>query len=150
MKKIFFSLTLTAAILSSAFTYAGTNSEPGTKVKQAFINEFTQVKDVEWTSMNTEGVYQAKFTFNNETLQAFFTEEGEFLGTTRQITKSQLPILVASGLEKQYADARVISIFEYSKKDGLDYYITLTTAKGAVIVKASANGEFSVYKKNLK
>ena len=150
MKKIFFSLTLTAAILSSAFTYAGTNNEPGTKVKQAFISEFTQVKDVEWTAMNNQGVYQAKFIFNNETLQAFFTEEGEFLGTTRQITKSQLPILVASGLEKQYADSRVITIFEYSKKDGLDYYITLATAKGAVIVKANANGDFSIYKKNLK
>lgn len=150
MKKIFFSLTLTAAILSSAFTYAGTNNEPGIKVKQAFTNEFTQVKDVEWTNMSKEGVYQAKFSFNNETLQAFFTEEGEFLGTTRQISKSQLPILVASGLEKQYADAHVITIFEYSKKDGIEYYITLTTVKGAIIARASASGEFSVYKKNLK
>ena len=150
MKKIFFSLTLTAAILSSAFTYAGTNNEPGTKVKQAFISEFTQVKDVEWTAMNNQGVYQAKFTFNNETLQAFFTEEGEFLGTTRQITKSQLPILVASGLEKQYADSRVITIFEYSKKDGTDYYITLVTKKGAMIVKANGSGELTVHQRNVK
>ncbi len=150
MKKIFFSLTLATALLSSAFTYAASNNEPNLKVKQAFINEFTQVKDVEWITMNKEGVYQAKFTFNNETLQAFFSEEGEFLGTTRQITKSQLPILVASGLEKKYADAHVVTIFEYSKKDGLDYYITLTTTKGAMIIKANGSGELSVYKKNLK
>ncbi|HTE09596.1 MAG TPA: hypothetical protein VK645_01480 [Chitinophagaceae bacterium] len=149
MKKIFLSLTLSAALLSSAFTYAA-NNEPNYKVKQAFTNEFTQVKNVEWIIMDKEGVYQAKFIFNNETLQAFFTEEGEFLGTTRQVLKSQLPISVASGLEKQYGGARVISIFEYSKKDGLDYYFTLTTDKGAMIVKATGNGEFSVYKKNIK
>jgi len=149
MKKIFLSLTLSAALLSSAFTYAA-NNEPNFKVKQAFSSEFTQVKNVEWIVMDKEGVYQAKFIFNNETLQAFFTEDGEFLGTTRQVLKSQLPISVASGLEKQYGGARVISIFEYSKKDGLDYYITLTTDKGAMIVKATGNGEFSVYKKNIK
>jgi len=149
MKKIFLSLTLSAALLSSAFTYAA-NNEPNFKVKQAFSSEFTQVKNVEWIVMDKEGVYQAKFIFNNETLQAFFTEDGEFLGTTRQVLKSQLPISVASGLEKQYGSARLISIFEYSKKDGLDYYITLTTDKGAMIVKATGNGEFSVYKKNIK
>lgn len=150
MKKIIFTITLSVALLSSAFTYAANINEPGVKVKQAFTNEFTQAKDVEWVAMGKEGVYQAKFTFNNESLQAFFTEEGEFLGTTRQINKSQLPILVASSIDKQYADARVVTIFEYSKKDGLDYYITMTTAKGALIVKANANGDLSVYKKNLK
>jgi hypothetical protein len=149
MKKIILSLTLSAALLSSAFTYAADN-EPGLKVKQAFTSEFTQVKNVEWTTMTKEGVYQATFTFNNETLQAFFTEEGEFLGTTRQVLKSQLPVLVVTGLEKRYADARVVTIFEYSKKEGLDYYITLTTNKGSMIVKATGNGEFTVYKRNLK
>ncbi|HTL06812.1 MAG TPA: hypothetical protein VL307_01100 [Chitinophagaceae bacterium] len=150
MKKIILSLTLSAALLSSAFTYAGDRNDPSLKVKQAFSNEFAQVKNVEWVTLRSEGVYQAKFEFNNESLQAFFTEDGEFLGTTRQITKSQLPILVASGLEKQYADAHVVTIFEYSKKDGIDYYITLTNAKGTVIAKANAGGEFSVYKKNIK
>jgi len=147
MKKIILSLTLATALLSSAFTYAA-DSEPGLKVKQAFNSEFTQVKNVEWTTMGKEGVYQAKFMFNNETLQAFFTEEGEFLGTTRQISKSQLPILVATTLEKEYSNAKVITIFEYSKKDGLDYYITLTTSKGASVIKATGNGELSVFKKN--
>ena len=100
--------------------------------------------------MNKEGVYQAKFIFNNETLQAFFTEEGEFLGTTRQILASQLPILVAAGLNKEYADARVVTIFEYSKKDGTDYYITLVTKKGAMIVKANGSGELTVHQRNVK
>jgi len=149
MKKIIFLLTISTALLISSFTYAA-DSEPSFKAKQAFTSEFTQVKDVEWTTLNKEGIYQVKFTFNNEILQAFFTEDGEFLGTTRQILKSQLPILVLTELEKKYADARVITIFEHSKSDGLDYYITLTTNKGAIIVKAKGNGDLSLYKKNFK
>lgn len=154
MKKIILSFTIAAALLSSSFTYAADKKpgikEPSTKAKQAFNTEFATVSDVEWTTVTNEGVYQATFTFNNESLQAFFTEEGDFLGTTRRITKSQLPILVLNQLGKKYADAHVVTIFEYSKQEGLEYYITITTEKGAQILKASGNGELSVYKKNFK
>jgi hypothetical protein len=154
MKKIILSLTISAALLSSVATFAADKrpdaTEPGATVRQAFTKEFSQIKDVEWTTLNKEGVYQAKFTFNNEDLQAFFYEEGDFLGTTRQIQKSQLPIVVVTELEKQYAGDRVATIFEYSKKDGLAYYITLASNKRAMVIKATGNGELSVYKKNIQ
>ena len=143
------SLAISAALLTSATVFAA-DKAPGVSVKQAFTREFSQAKDVQWTTVNNGGVYQAKFIFNNESLQAFFTEEGEFLGTTRQVTKSQLPILVVTALEKQYPDTRVATIFEYSKTDGLAYYITLVNAKGGTIVKATGSGELSVYKKNIQ
>jgi hypothetical protein len=149
MKKIILSLAISAALLVSAATYAA-DKNPGATVQQAFNKEFAQVKDVEWTTLSNDGVYKAKFTFNNESLNAFFTEDGEFLGTTRQIIKSQLPIGVVTELDKQYADARVATIFEYSRKDGLAYYITLITNKGAMVIKATGNGELSVYKKNIQ
>lgn len=154
MKKIILSLTISAALLSSIATFAADKkpgvTEPGTIVRQAFTKEFAQIKDVQWTTLSKEGVYEAKFIFNNEDLQAFFSEEGDFLGTTRQIQKSQLPIVVVTELEKQYAGVRVATIFEYSKKDGLAYYITLASDKGAMVVKANGNGELSVYKKNVQ
>jgi hypothetical protein len=149
MKKIIFALTISAALLSSAFTYAA-DSEPGIKVQQAFNKEFKKAGNVEWSTLDKAGVYQAKFNFNNETLQAFFTEEGEFLGTTRQILKSQLPIMVTNELEKQYPDDRLVTIFEYSKKDGLEYYITMSGNKGGFIVKSNGSGDLSLYKKNVK
>ncbi len=150
MKKIILSLTIAAVLTASSLATYAADKYPNVIVKQAFTREFAQIKDVEWTSVSKEGVYQAKFIFNNENLQAFFTEDGEFLGTTRQITKSQLPILVVTELEKQYADARVVTIFEYSKKDGTAYYITITGNKGAMILKAAGNGELTVYKRKVQ
>jgi len=156
MKKIIIIATFAVAILGSSFTASatekdpGTNREPNLKVKIAFTSEFRQAADVQWSTTANSSVFLAKFKFNNEDLQAFFTEEGEFLGTTRQIVKSQLPVMVASQLDKQYADSHVVTIFEYSKPEGLEYYITLTTTKDTRIVKASPNGEISVYKKNVK
>ena len=148
MKKTIFSLAISAALLGSVATYAA-NENPGMLVKESFTKEFTKVKDVEWTTISKEGVYQATFIFNNESLQAFFAADGEFLGTTRQVSKSQLPILVVTELDKKYPDARIATIFEYSKKDGLAYYITLVGNKGGVIVRATGDGELVVQKKNL-
>ncbi len=149
MKKIIISLTLSAALLSSTFMFAA-DIEPNGKVIRAFSDVFKKAKDVEWTTFSKDGVYQARFNFNNESLQAFFTEDGDYIGTTRQVTAAQLPIIVAAGLEKQYSDARIVSIFEYSRKDGLDYFITLSNSKGAMIVKATGSGDLSVYRKNIK
>lgn len=149
MKKIIVSLAI-AAISFSSFTVNAADKNPGTTVTQALNREFAQAKDVEWTKVGTAGVYQAKFIYNNETLQAFFSDEGEFLGTTRQITKSQLPILILTSLEKNYPDYRVSTVFEYSKTDGLSYYITVVSPKSAMVLKASGSGDISVYKKNVQ
>jgi hypothetical protein len=146
MKKIAFSLAIAAAVLSTGFTYAAepNPTKPSKLVKEAFSKEFAQIKDVKWGQVGKEGIYQANFSFNNEAVQAFFTEEGEFLGTNREVTKSQLPILIARELDKSYPDADIRSIFEYSMKDGLAYYVTIMTGKGAMIVKATSNGELTV------
>lgn len=149
MKKIILLLAITTATLSS-FTTKAADRMPGAVVKQALSREFAQAKDVAWTSVSKEGVYQATFTYNNESLQAFFTEDGEFLGTTRQIRKNQLPILIVSALEKQYADYRVATVFEYSKTDGLAYYITVVNSNGGMVLKATGNGDISVFKKNVR
>ena len=149
MKKMILSLSIAAALLSFTTVHAA-DKNPDAKVKQAFNKEFSQVKEVEWSSISKDGVFQAKFSFNNETVQAFFTEDGEYLGTTRQVTKSQLPIMVTNALDKQYSDARIVTIFEYSKTDGLAYYVTLVTSKGSMIVKATGSGDVSIYKKNIQ
>jgi hypothetical protein len=149
MKKIVLSLAIATVMLSSFTTYAA-DKAPGAVVKQALTREFAQAKNVEWTTVSKEGVYQATFIYNDESLQAFFTEDGEFLGTTRQILKTQLPILIVSALVKQYADYRVATVFEYSKTDGLAYYITIVNPNGGMVLKATGNGDLSIFKKNVR
>ncbi len=146
MKKIILSMALAVAVLGSAFATPA-DREPSVIVKEAFSKEFTGIKEVQWNNVPGEGIYEAKFTFNNETLQAYFTTEGEFLGTTRLISQSRLPVLVANELAKQYPNAHVVSVFEHSMPESLAYYITVTTEKGGLALKATGNGELTVYKR---
>jgi hypothetical protein len=146
MKKIILSLAFATAILTSAFA-APTDKDPGSAVRKSFSKEFSNIKEVKWEELNTSGVFLATFAFNNEQLQAFFTEEGEFLGTTRQISVEQLPIMVLKEMAKQYTGARIASVYEYSLTDGLSYYITVVTEKNSLIIKATGSGQLTVYKK---
>jgi hypothetical protein len=149
MKKIIIAASFALAISASAFAKEP-SKEPGSQVKQAFRMEFNHVSDVDWSPVGTEGIYKAEFKFNNEKLQAFFTAEGEFIGTSREIVKTQLPLAIARQLDKQYSQYRIVTIFEYSKKDGVNYFVTLTGERGTQIIKADVNGDLSVYQKNIK
>ena len=146
MKKIILSMALAIAILGSAFATPA-NYEPSVIVKEAFAKEFCGVKEVQWDKMCGESVYEAKFTFNNETLQAYFSVEGEFLGTMRLISAARLPVLAANELAKEYPNAHIVSIYEHSMPDALAYYITVTTEKGGLVLKATGSGDLTVYKR---
>ena len=146
MKKIFLSMTLAIAIIGSAFATPA-EKEPSVTVKMAFAKEFTDVKDVKWALVKDNDVYEASFMFNEDVMQAYFTEDGVFLGTMRLISKSRLPVLAANALAKKYGQAYVVSVYEHGMPEGLDYYVTLSTEKGGLVLKATGNGELTVYKR---
>src|SRR5882672_9620269 len=125
MKKIFLSMAVAVVLMGSAFA-APVKKEPSVTVKLAFAKEFADVKDVKWEIVKENTVYEASFTFNNDSMQAYFSAEGEFLGTMRQISQSRLPVLAANALAKHYGGAYVVSVFEHSMPDALYYYITLS------------------------
>jgi len=147
MKKILLSMTLAVAILGSAFA-TPVDKEPSVIVKAAFAKEFSTAKDVKWeATAATGGVYEARFSFNNENLQAYFSDDGEFLGTTRQISIARLPVLAANAFARKYADYHLVSVFEYSKPESVEYFITVSNAKGGLLLHATGNGELTVYKR---
>jgi hypothetical protein len=147
MKKIMLTLAMAVAIISTGFSRNASYSDPGAVVKQAFTKEFSQITHVTWDLISKEGIYEAAFTFNNELVKAYFSDEGEFLGTIREVTKSQLPILVVKEMDQRFPDAKVAAVYEHSMKDGLNYYITILTEKGVLILKATGNGELTVHKR---
>ena len=146
MKKILISLTLATVLLISGAAFAS-DKFPNGAVTKSFQQEFSNIKEVKWQSLSVDGIYIADFTYNNAALRAYFSEEGEFLGTAREISKFQLPILVIKALNQKFPTARIVSVVEHSKADGLDYYLTLVTPKGSMIIEANGNGEVSVQKK---
>lgn len=148
MKKIVVTVAFAAAILVGNSSFAADKKDPGYVVKEAFKREFAQVKNVTWDALSAEdGIYKASFVLNNESVQAYFSAGGEYIGTARTISVNQLPIMVIKELAKKYDTDTVQDVLEYSSGNEVSYYITTATNKGKLMLKATGNGTITVHKR---
>ena len=145
MKKIIVTLAIALSTLSS---FAG-EVKVSSKVLDAFQTEFATATDVNWTEGNN--FYKASFVFNGQHVAAFYSTEGELLGTTRNISSLDLPINLQASLKKGYGSYWIADLFEVSNSEGTGYYITLENADSKVVLKSTnSDATWRVYQKNSK
>lgn len=144
MKKMILALVILMTTLSS-FASDETVSR---RVLEAFQNEFASAKEVNWTA--GADYYKADFTFNDQQVSAFYSQEGELMGITRNITILDLPVNLQASIKKSYSGFWIADLFEVTKSDSTGYYITLENADTMVVLKASGDNDWNVYKKTKK
>lgn len=140
MKKMIVSLAITVSTLSA---FAG-DVNVNQKVLDAFKTEFASAKEVEWTV--GENYYKATFNYNGKYVFAFYSENGELIGLARYLSPVDLPLALQANLKKNYEGYWVSDLFEASKNDGTNYYITLENADSKTVLKSSGNN-WSVHNK---
>ena len=137
-------ITVLAIAISSLSAFAS-DETVSKKVLDAFQTEFAAAKEVNWTV--SSNYYKAEFTFNEQHVSAFYNTDGELLGITRYITALDLPMNLQASLKKNYSDFWISDLFEVTKSDNTGYYITLEDADTVLILKATAENDWNVYKK---
>lgn len=144
MKKI---IMILAVLISTTSAFAS-EENVATKVLNAFKTEFNTAKEVEWTVGSN--YYKAAFVYNEKHVFAYYNEEGELLGLTRYLSSDDLPLNLQNNLKKSYSKYWISDLFEVAKSDGTAYYITLEDADTKIVLKASAESDWSVYQKTRK
>ena len=135
-------------VLTVAFTTTQAADIPVTEnIKRSFSKEFSNANQVSWTWLASTGVFKAAFIFDGKELNAYFNKEGEFIGTSRYISKQQMPVIVGQQLEKEYKDYVVRTIIEHSTTDQTNYFITIEGKNKAAMIKATPSGALSRFKK---
>jgi hypothetical protein len=140
MKKMIVSLAIAVSTLSAFASDANVNQ----KVLDAFKTEFASAKEVEWSV--GANYFKATFNYNGKYVFAFYSENGELLGLTRYLSPADLPLALQANLKKNYEGYWVSDLFEASKNDGTNYYITLENADSKIVLKSSGNS-WSVHNK---
>ena len=141
MKKMILAFGLT---LCMSFAFAG-DENVNPKVLNAFKDEFTTAKEVEWTAGSN--YYKAAFTFNGNHVFAFYNMDGELLGLTRYISSLDLPINLQKDLKKDYSDYWISDLFEVANNGGTSYYITVENAEKKIVLKAADGNDWTTFKK---
>ena len=146
MKKI----VLAAALLISTglTTVFAEVPEITAQVVAAFKNQFPSATETEWSTGSN--YYKASFLYNNNYVNAYYSPEGDFLATLRNISSVDLPVLLQASLKKNYSSFWVSDLYEMSKQEGSSYYVTLENADTKLVMHSSNGGSWSTYSKSKK
>jgi hypothetical protein len=146
MKKMFLSSILTVLIAASSF--AGDVNRVNSKVVSNFLLEFENAKNVSWTS--TENYVKASYILNNQSMNAYYDFDGNWIGTATHVAIDELPLKTKRFFGKKYADYIVKEAIEFNGIEEKAYYIAAESDTKSVIVKVSAEGTCSVFKEVIK
>ncbi len=130
-------MILILAIAVSTLSAFATDANVNQQVLDAFKTEFSTAKEVEWSV--AANYYKATFNYNGKYVFAFYNETGELLGLTRYMSPSDLPLSLQNNLKKSYENFWVSDLFEVSKNESTNYYITLENADTKITLKSSGN-----------
>lgn len=146
MKKLLIAVLIATTLATSTFAKAPTTVNYAA-VKN-FNIEFRHASDVSWSS--TENYIKASFVYDHERMEAFYTHDGEKIGTATGISPDQLPVKAKRAFAKNYSgyDVKQGILFEGVEENA--YFFSAENEKESVIVKVYDNGSTSVYKRTLK
>ena len=144
MKKIILGLSMLMAVgISSAF--ANDEIKVNDKILSSFSKDFTFAKNVQWRE---EGGYlKARFTISDMLTEAYYTTEGEFLGSARNLLFEQLPLSVIHEFNKRFDETSVLNVLEVTNSEGTSYRIWLEKDEKKIKVSASSNGDITILEK---
>ncbi|MBL7745824.1 MAG: hypothetical protein JNM19_00230 [Chitinophagaceae bacterium] len=137
MKKVLLSASL---LLIIAVTTAFAKNDPGIteELKASFEKEFAGAESVRW--LESGDYYRANFVYQGCVTEAYYNKEGELEGSVRSLFFNQLPISVMTSVNKRFASADVLDVYEINNANGTRYRLTLTSQKKKYRVLLDASG----------
>jgi len=122
MKNLIVSLALVLTTGSTPLLAHGINNDP--RAEKVFTRQFAGAENVKWTTLD-EGYEKVVFTLNGVRAEAYYSVDAELLGTVRNLSLNQLPLLVIQTLGNKFADAAIIEVKEITNSDGTQYKVLL-------------------------
>jgi len=145
MKMIKTALTALVMLLGTA-SFAGETSNVTETVNAAFVKDFAGASQVNWQKVSD--FYFADFKVNDKTVNAAYNEQGELVGTSRRVSKDQLPLAASLAIAKKYEGYELeASVLELTYEGTTSYYFNVANSKQVLHLKVEASGENTVLKR---
>jgi len=147
MKQVIMLALVLTSIITSAF--ANNTDAINQKVLNSFSKNFAKAEDVKWEIR--KDLYKATFKIYGQVMFAYYSEAGQQVAVSRNISISQLPIDLASELQSLYnKEYWLTDLFEVSANGETAYYATVENSTHVSILKADGVSAWMVFKKDKK
>ncbi|WP_026768332.1 hypothetical protein [Asinibacterium sp. OR53] len=141
MKKLFLAVLIAASIGTSAFAADATHLNY--RVKSAFEAAFAGATNVSW-HIKPQFISFA-FELNNEKMEAFYSSDGEQIGTSRHVSFDKLPASAVKKIKANYPDYQVKEAVKMDLNGESNYYVSLENGNLKRILEVSEYGRVSLF-----
>ena len=136
MKRLVLTLTIALSLISlSSFA---TDVKVNPAALKSFNKSFKNATEVNWTVSNT--FYKANFVLDGQYVAAYYDGEGKMIALTRNVSSTQLPIVLQANLKKNYENFWISDLFEVTNEEGTSYFVTIENADTTMILKSNNQG----------
>jgi hypothetical protein len=137
-----------AMLLTFSSTFATPTYDSNEAVKVAFHKDF---KKAEIMATEVKTTYtKLTFKMNDVVMFAFYSDNGQLLAVTRNITSNQLPIQLLLELKKNYSDYWITDLFELTGDGASNYYITVENTESRITLRSDGSNNWELYEKKVK
>lgn len=139
MKRIFLVACMGIATIAAQ---ASTNSKEkpvSYLARQTFEQEFGEVKNVAWKSIDNNLV-KAVFEEDGKEVTAFIRYDGELVATTTALQQKQLPSKVKAAIQKLDASQQIQEVFYMEHSTESAYYFSIEKEGSKKVYRALKNG----------
>lgn len=144
MKKFIIAAITVITLITSAFA-----ADVNDKTLNLFKAAYPGAEKVHYKTVGE--LVSITFVLNNTSMQAFYNEEGEQVAVSRVIAYKQLPLKAIHVLGNKFCGYTATEAIEMEyKNEDTAYYVSFVNDSQKVIVKVSAGGEVSTFKKSAK
>jgi hypothetical protein len=146
MKPLFILLASLFSLVSKAENFAYADVTP--VVLKSFETTFSNAKEADWTVSNN--FYKVQFALDGQYISAFYNANGDLVALTRNISSSQLPVMLQVDLKKQTDKYWITELFELTNEEGTSYYVALENADSKIVLRSTDNRNWESYSKSHK
>ncbi|MBA2329488.1 MAG: hypothetical protein H0V91_07710 [Flavisolibacter sp.] len=145
MKQII--LAITMSISSFIMTASANEIKSSPLAVSSFENSFPTAADIMWKEVGD--FYQATFVLDGQILSAFYSEAGDFIAVTKNISFFDLPLNLQLNLKKDDT-SWIKDIISVSTTSGNAYYLQIEKAGSTMIYKSFNNKKWVLHSVNDK
>src|SRR5215831_7134388 len=131
--------TLIATAVTPTLAHA---SDIDPRAERVFAKQFAGAQYVKWNTME-DGYLRVTFVLNGIGAESFFNEDGELLGTVRNLFYNQLPLLVMQSVDSKFAGSSILEVKEITNDDGTNYKVILENNGKKYTLKLNSLGQIT-------
>jgi hypothetical protein len=117
------------------------------RTTQSLASEFGHVENVKWSNA-ANNLIRADFVLDEQSVSAFFNEDGEYVASTRELTLDYLNKKLRNAITKLVPAENITQIIYMTTKDEGNYYIETKTDGVRKVWKCTETGDVSPFKTN--